>query len=130
MASHDHSKMLAFRKGENMIIGTHTVVASKDPEADHAFLREHLGLSSVDAGGGYVIFGLPKSEMSVHETKGDVPHHELYFLTDDIDAFKNEMAEKNVRCSDVQNTGWGRLVSVTLPSGSPLQVYEPRHSRP
>ena len=113
-----------------MIIGTHTVVASKDPEADHKFFREVLGLSSVDAGGGYVIFGLPASEASIHKTEGDIPHHELYFLSDDVDTFKASLAEKNIECGDVQDTGWGRLVKATLPSGAPLQVYQPRHERP
>ena len=113
-----------------MIIGTHMVVASKDPEADHKFFREILGLNSVDAGGGYAIFGLPPSDASIHKTDGDVPHHELYFLSDDIDGFKASLAEKNIECGDVQDTGWGRLVKLTLPSGAPLQVYQPRHERP
>jgi len=113
-----------------MIIGTHTVVASKDPEADHKFFRDVLGLKSVDAGGGYVIFGLPASEASVHKSEGNVPHHELYFLSEDIDAFKTSLAEKNIECSEIQDTGWGRLVKLTLPSGAPLQVYQPRHERP
>ena len=113
-----------------MIIGSHIVVASKDPEADYKFFSEVLGLTSVDAGGGYIIFGLPQSEASIHKTEGDVPHHELYFLSDDIDAFRNSMSEKNVECSEVQDLGWGRLVRLALPSGAPLQVYQPLHSRP
>lgn len=113
-----------------MIIGTHTVVASADPEADYAFFRDVLGLNSVDAGGGYIIFGLPASEASIHKTEGEVPNHELYFLSDDIDAFKAEMFEKDVECDDVLDTGWGRLVKIKLPSGAPLQVYQARHSRP
>ena len=113
-----------------MIIGTHTVVSSTDPEKDYAFFRDVLGLKSVDAGGGYIIFGLPASEASIHETEGEVPRHELYFLSDDIEGFKAEMADKNVDCSDIQDTGWGRLVKITLPSGAPLHVYQPRHSRP
>ena len=56
-----------------MIVGTHIVVASRDPDADHAFFREVLGLSSVDAGGGYMIFRLPEGEASVHPTSGTVP---------------------------------------------------------
>ena len=113
-----------------MIIGTHTVIASKEPEADYKFFREVLGLTSVDAGGGYIIFGLPESEASIHKTEGGVPQHELYFLSDDIDAFKALMSEMEVECGDVQDTGWGRLVKLTMPSGAPLQVYQPRHSRP
>lgn len=113
-----------------MIIGTHVVIASKDPKADQKFFREAFGLESVDAGGGYIIFGLPQSEASVHETDGTIPHHELYFLCDDIEAFRASMSEKGIWCGGVQDTGWGRLVKLTTPSGADLQVYQPRHSRP
>lgn len=113
-----------------MIVGTHTVIASKDPDADYKFFREVLGLSSIDAGGGYIIFGLPRSEASVHETDGEVPHHELYFLCDDIESFKASISDQGIECSDVRETGWGRLVKLTTPSGAPLHVYQPRHARP
>ncbi len=113
-----------------MIVGAHVVVASKDPEADHAFFRDVLKLSSVDAGGGYIIFGLPKSEASIHKTEGEVPHHALYLLCDDVKAFVAEMKEIGVECGPVANQGWGAVVEIKLPSGAPLGVYEPRHSRP
>ena len=113
-----------------MITGTHIVVASKDPQADYDFFRGVLGLSSVDAGEGYIIFGLPESEASIHQTDGNVPHHELYFLTDDITSFVNEMKSRNIACGEVTDQGWGVVVQVTMPSGAPLQVYEPRHARP
>src|SRR4051794_6566848 len=102
--------------GGKMIIGAHIVIASADAEADHKFFREVLKLSSIDAGGGYTIIGLPTSEASIHPTTGDVPQHELYLLCDDIDAFANEMSAKSVECTPVQDTGWGRLVKITLPS--------------
>jgi hypothetical protein len=113
-----------------MIIGAHVVVASTDSDADHRFLRDVLGLDAVDAGGGYMIFGLPPAEASVHQSAGQVPQHELYFLTDDVAAFSEDMAARGVACTEVQDTGWGRLVRITLPSGAPLHVYEPRHARP
>lgn len=113
-----------------MIVGAHVVVASKDADADHKFFREVLKLDAVDAGGGYLIFGLPKSEVSIHPTEGVVPHHELYFLCDDIDAFVDEMNGLKVECGDVNDAGWGKVVQITLPSGAPLHVYEPRHARP
>ena len=91
-----------------MIVGAHVVVASKDADADHEFFRDVLKLNSVDAGGGYMIIGLPASEASIHASDGEVPHHELYFLCDDVSEF---VAEK-------------------LPSGAPLHVYQPRHARP
>ena len=42
-----------------MINGTHMVIYSKDAEADRNFFRDVLGFSSVDAGHGWLILGLP-----------------------------------------------------------------------
>jgi hypothetical protein len=39
-----------------MINGAHIVLYSKDAEADRAFFRDVLQLSSVDAGHGWLIF--------------------------------------------------------------------------
>jgi len=44
-----------------MLIGAHAVIYSTNPDADRAFLRDVIKLTNVDAGGGYVIFGLPGS---------------------------------------------------------------------
>jgi catechol 2,3-dioxygenase-like lactoylglutathione lyase family enzyme len=51
-----------------MLIGAHTVLYSSNPDADRAFFREVLELEGVDAGGGFMIFGLPAAEVSVHES--------------------------------------------------------------
>ena len=58
-----------------MITGAHTVIYSTDAEADRAFFRDLLGFSNVDAGDGWLIFGLPPSEVAVHpaEESGDAP---------------------------------------------------------
>src|SRR5688572_5030883 len=113
-----------------MIIGAHVVVASTDPDADHRFFRDVLNLTAVDAGGGYMIFGLPTSEASIHQTDGPVPQHELHFLCDDVNAFASDMKERGIECGPVEDQGWGVVVRITLPSGAPLSVYEPRHARP
>ncbi len=42
-----------------MIAGAQSIIYSTDPEADRAFLREVLKFPHVDAGGGWLIFGLP-----------------------------------------------------------------------
>ncbi|PWT93681.1 MAG: extradiol dioxygenase [Blastocatellia bacterium] len=113
-----------------MLIGVHAVIASKDAEADRKFMQEVLKLSVVDAGGGYLIFGLPPAEASIHESDSDKTQHELYFLCENVEAFIDEMKKQNVACADVQDTGWGRLTQLTLPSGGKLSVYQPRHARP
>ena len=112
-----------------MIIGAHSIIYSKNPEADRAFLRDVLALSHVDVGGGWLIFGLPPSEVAVHPSDGnDV--HELYLMCDDVHALVAEMKKKKVACAAVQDLGWGLLTRVKLPGGGKLGVYQPRHARP
>ncbi len=112
-----------------MITGAHSIIYSTDPEADRAFLRDVIGFPHVDAGDGWLIFGLPPSEVAVHPSeKNDV--HEFYLMCDDVSAFVAEMATHDVACGPVADQGWGLLTSLTLPGGGQLGVYEPRHARP
>jgi len=112
-----------------MIVGVHSVIYSKNPDADRAFLRDVLELPNIDVGDGWLIFGLPPSELAVHPSeKNNV--HELYLMCDDVEAFIVTMNERNVRCSPVQNLGWGMLTQITLPGGGALGVYQARHGTP
>ena len=112
-----------------MIIGAHTILYSTNADADRAFLRDVLGLTYVDAGHGWLIFGLPPAEVAVHPgEKNDV--QELYLMCDDVEAFVAEMAAKSVACTPPQDQRWGVLTHLTLPGGGKLGVYEPRHARP
>ena len=49
-----------------MINGVHAVLFTRDADGLRAFLRDVLGFSSVDAGGGWLIFALPPAELGVH----------------------------------------------------------------
>lgn len=110
-----------------MITGAHVIMYSRDAEADRAFVRDVLGFAGVDAGGGWLIFRLPPAEVAVHPTDGDMTH-ELYLMCDDINGLLGELTTKGVEFSrPVSDAGWGLLASVKLPSGSDLQLYEPRH---
>ena len=111
------------------IVGAHSILYSTKPEADRAFLRDVIGLTHLDVGGGWLIFGLPPSEVAVHPgEKNDV--HEFYLMCDDVGSFVAAMEKKKVSCSPVRNLGWGMLTTVTLPGGGRLGVYQPRHGRP
>src|SRR5258708_5590304 len=112
-----------------MITGAHSIIYSTNPDADRAFLREVIGLPHVDVGHGWLIFGLPPSEIAVHPTDKNATH-ELYFMCDDIEAFVSQMKAREVSCGPVMNQGWGLLTQVTLPGGGTLGVYQPRHARP
>lgn len=117
-----------------MITGAHSIIYSRNADADRAFFHDVLALPSVDVGGGWLIFGLPPAEVAVHpsqEGDGDGDdRHELYLLCDDVSAFVAAMAARNVACGPVQGRGWGLLTEVTLPGGGKLGVYQPRHARP
>lgn len=111
------------------IIGAHSIIYSTDPVADRAFLRDVLGLPSVDAGAGWLIFGLPPSEVAVHPSRrNDVT--ELYLLCSDVSAFVASMKKGGVRCAPIRDQGWGLLTRLTLPGGGTIGVYQPRHARP
>ena len=111
------------------LIGAHAILYSKDAEADRAFLRDVLGLPGVDAGGGWLIFGLPPSEVAVHPSDGnDV--HELYLLCDDVRALARSLAEKAVATTPIREERWGSIVQVSLPGGGRLGIYQPKHPRP
>lgn len=112
-----------------MINGAHSIIYSKDPEADRRFLRDVLGLPSVDVGEGWLIFGLPPAEVAVHPgDKNDV--HELYLMCDDIEALVAALRKRGQACGPVLNRGWGLLTEVPLPGGGKLGIYQPRHARP
>ena len=112
-----------------MITGAHSIIYSKDAEADRVFLRDVLKLTNVDVGGGWLIFGLPPAEVAVHPADAnDV--HEFYLMCDDVEALVAEMKKRDVACGPVQNQGWGLLTQVTLPGGGKLGIYQPRHARP
>ena len=109
--------------------GAHVIIASRDSAADRTFLRDVLKLPSVDAGRGWLIFGLPPSEVAVHPAKRNGTH-ELYFMCDDVTAFITLMQKRRIKCAKPIDAGWGILSRITLPGGGTIGVYEPRHPRP
>lgn len=112
-----------------MINGAHAIIYSTDAEADRAFLRDVLELTNVDVGGGWLIFGLPPSEVAVHPAESN-NKHELYFMCEDINKFVDQMRSHGLHCSGVNDEGWGLVTELTLPSGGNLGIYQPRHPRP
>ena len=108
-----------------MIFGSHVVVFSSDADADRAFMADVLGLDNVDAGGGWLIFGLPPAELAIHpaETAGA----ELYFMCDDLATEMRSLAERGVQCSEVEEPRWGSVTKIRLPGGGAVGLYQPKH---
>jgi len=137
-----------------MINGAHIVLYTTDAEADRAFFRDVLNFASVDAGHGWLIFALPPAEAAFHDLdmqswdkkswdkqsldkksleQNDArqnAHHELYLMCDDLSATLRDLKSKNVPVSAITEQRWGSLATVTLPSGSKLGIYQPKHPSP
>ncbi len=111
-----------------MITGIHTILYSKNPDADKAFFNDILQFSNVDIGHGWLIFKCPPAELAVHP--GESGYHEFYLMCDDIHQFIQKMSKHRIVCSEIQNLRWGDLTSILLPGGSRLGVYQPKHTRP
>ena len=108
-----------------MITGAHTIVFSEDAEADRAFFRDVLKFDHVDAGGGWLIFGLPPAEVAVHPEA--TPGAQLYLMCDDLPAEIARLTELGVQCSEVEEARWGSLTAIRMPGGGDLGLYQPRH---
>ena len=61
-------------------------------------LRDVFGFKHVDAGGGWLIFGLPPSEIGVHPAEGPTcesgMRHQISFMCDDINKTIAELRAK------------------------------------
>jgi hypothetical protein len=116
-----------------MINGAHVMLFSRDAVADRVFLRDELGFPHVDAGHGWLIFGLPPSEVALHPVEGASAKSggmlggELYLMCDDLKATMKALEAKKVKCSAVAKERWGMRTTIQLPSGGEIGLYEPSH---
>jgi len=116
-----------------VITGMHAIMFSPQAEQVRAFFTDVLGMSSTDAGGGWLIFALPPAELAVHPADGAAAgtRHELYLMCDNIHVTLDELRSKGAEVArDVSDQGWGLLSAIRLPDGSELPIYEPRHPSP
>src|SRR5438874_9244999 len=111
-----------------MINGTHVVIYSEHPEADRAFFRDILGFAFVDAGHGWLIFGLPAAEAAFHPGEGN-NRHELFLMCDDLKAETAALHARGVEFSEVEEARWGSITKIRLPGGGQVGLYEPRHPK-
>jgi predicted enzyme related to lactoylglutathione lyase len=110
-----------------VITGVHALVYSPDAQAVRAFIRDVLGWSHVDNGGGWLIFAMPPAEVAVHPTDGP-GSHELFLMCDDIEATMAELTAKGVEFTGPPaEQRFGIAATIKLPDGGQLGIYEPRH---
>jgi catechol 2,3-dioxygenase-like lactoylglutathione lyase family enzyme len=111
-----------------MIIGAHVILFTPAVEATRDFLRDALHLSAVDAGGGWLIFALPPAEVAVHPASQS--SHELHMMCDDLAATMTELTAAGATFGPVHEERWGRAVTMTMPGGGEMAMYQPSHPSP
>jgi catechol 2,3-dioxygenase-like lactoylglutathione lyase family enzyme len=112
-----------------VIDGVHTLMYTEDADAARAFFRDVLGFDAVDAGDGWLIFGLPPGELACHPASEG--RHELFLMCRDLAATMAELEAKGVEFTEpVTDEGWGVLTRLQIPGGRDIGLYEPRHASP
>jgi catechol 2,3-dioxygenase-like lactoylglutathione lyase family enzyme len=114
-----------------VIAGVHTILYAHDAEAARAFFRDVIGLESVDAGGGWLIFGLPPGELACHPAPPGDGRAELFLMCRDVDATRSDLEARGVQfVAPVTDEGFGRMTRLRVPGFGELGLYEPRHPSP
>jgi hypothetical protein len=115
------------------IIGGHVLLYSSEPEKLRAIFRDVFGFKHVDAGEGWLIFRLPPAELGVHPAEGptyDTGVRHLFSLM--CDRIEDTIRELRAKGIDVQgepvDEGYGITVTLNLPGGCEVMLYEPRHN--
>ena len=114
------------------INGLHGLLYTSEPEKLRAMLRDVFRFKSVDAGGGWLIFGMPPAELGVHPLEGEnfeAGHrHLMSFMCDDITKTIAELRAKGVNVAgEPRDEGYGITTMLHLPGGCEVMLYEPRH---
>ena len=109
------------------INGVHALVYTSEPEAVRAIFRDIFGWQHVDAGDGWLIFALPPAELGVHPAEHLV-RRDISLMCDDLPATIAELEAKGIEFDgEPTDEGFGIGVTMRLPGGTELLLYEPRH---
>ena len=119
-----------------MIKGVHTMFYSSEPEALRAFIREKLGFTFTDVGGGWLIFDLPEANMGCHPAdpagqRGQpAGTHDISFYCDDIEQTVAELRANGVEFNDeIADADFGRAIHFSMPGQVRVQLYQPRYTK-
>jgi len=109
-----------------VIFGAHVIVFTHDAEADRNFFRDVLEMANVDSGGGWLIFKMPPAEIAFHPTDESATN-EIYLLCDDLAAEMERLEAQGVDFSQIDDERWGTVTRFTLPGGTTIGLYQPKH---
>jgi hypothetical protein len=116
-----------------MIRGMHAMFYSSQAENLRTFLRDKLGLTGTDVGGGWLIFDAPEADLGVHPTEGNEPASgtaDISFYCDDIAQTVSELRTRGVEFTqEVEDRGYGLVTFFKVPGAFKVQLYQPRYSK-
>ncbi len=119
-----------------MITGVHAMFYSSEAESLRAFIRDKLGFSYTDVGGGWLIFDLPEADMGCHPSDESEGHgkssgtHDISFYCDDIGQTVDELQARGVEFTDgVVDAGFGLVTHFNMPGDVRVQLYQPHYSK-
>jgi catechol 2,3-dioxygenase-like lactoylglutathione lyase family enzyme len=117
-----------------MIKGVHTMLYSSQADELRAFIRDKLGFTFTDIGGGWLIFDLPEAEMGCHpddlEKGAPSGTHEISFYCDDIQRTVKELKARGVEfIDDITELDYGSRTFFKAPGGLKLQLYQPGYRK-
>ena len=116
-----------------MIRGMHAMFYSSQAEELRAFIRDKLGFSGTDVGGGWLIFDAPEADLGVHPTEGSDPVSgtaDVSFYCDDIEATMRELRTRGVEFTQkVEDHGFGLVTFFNVPGGFKVQLYQPKYQK-
>ena len=117
-----------------MIRGLHAMFYSSEPEAFRAFLRDKLGFSGYDVGGGWLIFDMPEADLGCHpaDPENEAPSGtpSISFYCDDVKKTVADLQSRGVEFTGpVEDHGYGLVTFFKAPGDVKIQLYEPRYSR-
>lgn len=112
------------------ITGAHVLLYTPAAAELRAVLRDVIGWNHVDSGDGWLIFALPRAELGVHPSEGAM-HHELSLHCDQVETTVVELREKGIEFrGEPEDMGFGVGLTMVLPGGVEVLLYEPRHAMP
>lgn len=117
-----------------MIKGAHAMLYSSKAEELRAFIRDKLGFTFTDVGGGWLIFDLPEAELGCHpdDCSKEVPSgtHEISFYCDDIQQTVKELKARGVEFTDeIREIDYGARTFFRVPGGFVMQLYQPHYEK-
>jgi len=117
-----------------MITAAHVTVFAADADAARAFFRDVLGFPCTDAGDGWLIFGVPPTELGVHPGGGwgeGEGGHRLFLICDEIESTVEDLKRKGVEfTAEIADEGYGPLTTMIVPGLGEVSLYEPTYESP